>query len=256
MKIGLIGGKGFLGSTFYRCLSTTSHDFDLIQRENYNDFIGNKYDILINANGNSKKYLAINEPKRDFLESVSSIQKSLIDFDYLTYVLCSSVDVYDNFIDVNKNHEDVEIIPEQISKYGLHKYLGEMLVKNYSNKWLIFRLGGLIGDGLKKNPIFDLINNIPLRVSIDSSYQYINTDFVAKATFKILNEGIRNQIFNLCGTGLVCLNDVNYKLNRDIIYNSENVPLETYEINNNKISKYIKIPTSNKAVDDYLKIIK
>ena len=71
-----------------------------------------------------------------------------------------------------------------------------------------------------------------------------------------MNEGIRNQIFNLCGTGLVCLNDVNYKLNRDIIYNSENVPLETYEINNNKISKYIKIPTSNKAVDDYLKIIK
>lgn len=256
MKIGLIGGRGFVGSAFSRFISRSSFDLDIIEKDNYQDYIGNNYDILINANGNSKKYLATDNPEREFLESVNSIQKSLLDFSYSTYILCSTVDVYHNLTDINENHEDSIINPENISKYGLHKYLGELLVKNYSTRWLIFRFGGLIGPGLKKNPIYDLIHHIPLRVSINSSYQYINTDFAASAVFELLNQNISNRMFNLCGSGLICLNDVNSQLkNKRITYTSGNVPLETYHINTENVSKYIQIPTTKIVIGDYLESI-
>ena len=58
-----------------------SCDNDEINRENYNRYLGSRADILINANGNSKKYLAQEDPILEFEKSVLSVKKSLEDFD-------------------------------------------------------------------------------------------------------------------------------------------------------------------------------
>lgn len=57
IKIFLLGNKGFLGSFLEKDLNL---NFDVygINRKNYSKYLNKKCDIFINANGNSKKFLA------------------------------------------------------------------------------------------------------------------------------------------------------------------------------------------------------
>ena len=231
-----------------------SIDYYVIGRDNYNDFVGRKFDIIINANGNSKKFLATQKPREEFLETVASVQRSLLDFGFTTYVLCSTVDVYNDLGNPALNSEDARVDVSSISKYGLHKLLAEELVRNYSMSWLIFRFGGFVGPGLKKNSVYDLLNNVPLRVNVDSAYQYLPTDFAASAVFKILSMGVENQIFNLCGNGVVSLREVCSMVGwgDQVSYFDENPPLETYEVNIGKIKRIVEVPDSRHSVFDFV----
>ncbi len=255
MKVGVIGGNGFVGSAFSRFLERESVDYSVIGRDNYRDFVGKKFDVLVNANGNSKKFLAKENPLQEFSDTVVSVQRSLLDFEYSTYVLCSTVDVYNNLRDPRFNREDADIDPAAISKYGLHKLLAEKLVMNYAKSWLIFRFGGFVGPGLKKNSIYDLLNRVPLRVNVDSAYQYLPTDFAAEAVFKILSGKFENQIFNLCGNGVVSLREVIESVfpNYTAEYFGENPPVERYEINIEKISRHISVPNTKDSVFGFVK---
>ena len=51
--------------------------------------------------------------------------------------------------------------------YGLHRRLLEEFVESHFTNYLIVRLPGLVGPGLRKNVIFDLLNNNNLH-AIDS----------------------------------------------------------------------------------------
>ena len=52
---------------------------------------GMHFDAIVNANGNSKKYLAEQDPQLDYEMSVESVSRSLADFRFETYVFISSV---------------------------------------------------------------------------------------------------------------------------------------------------------------------
>jgi nucleoside-diphosphate-sugar epimerase len=258
MKVGVIGGNGFLGSAFSRNLKEKSIDYCVIEKDNYDDFVGGKFDLLINANGNSKKFLAAENPLLEFSSTVVSVQRSLLDFKYSMYVLCSTVDVYNNLRDPNFNHENVDIDRGGVSKYGLHKLLAEDLVRNYAKSWLIVRFGGFVGPGLKKNSIYDLVNNVPLRVNIDSAYQYLPTDFAADAVFQLALNKIEKEIFNLCGNGLVSLREVIETLfpAYQVKYYGDNPPVERYEINIGKIIKETAVPDTKNSVFDFVKSLR
>src|SRR5881397_1495230 len=90
----ILGGEGFVGSAFARLCQAQRRPYASITRENYRDFIGKSCEVLVNANGNSRKTLAANAPLSDFDASVRSVRQSLIDFRPETYVLLSSCDVY------------------------------------------------------------------------------------------------------------------------------------------------------------------
>lgn len=258
MKVGVIGGNGFVGSAFSRYFQKESIDCCVIGRENYHEFVGSRFDILINANGNSKKFLAAQNPQQEFSETVVSVQRSLLDFGYSVYVLCSTVDVYNDLKNPALNHEDADIDPSSISKYGLHKLLAENLVRNYASTWLIFRFGGFVGPGLKKNSIFDLLNYVPLRVNIDSAYQYLPTDFAAEAVFKIVSGNSGNEIFNLCGKGVVSLREVMTAAfpGYEVKYFGDDPPLERYEVNIDKVNRLVDVPSSKESVYAYVKSLK
>lgn len=258
MRVGVIGGNGFVGSAFTRYLQKEGSEYYVIGRDNYRDFVGSKFDVLINANGNSKKFLATGNPVQEFSDTVVSVQRSLLDFGYSLYILCSTVDVYTNLRDPEFNRENSNIDPSGISKYGLHKLLAEDLVKNYANSWLIFRLGGFVGPGLKKNSIYDLLNNVPLRVNIESAYQYLPTDFAAEAVFQMVSKKSEKQIFNLCGNGVVSLREVieSFFPDYQTKYFVGNPPVERYEINIEKIKQQVTIPETRDSVFRFVRSLR
>lgn len=252
MKTFILGGKGFVGSAFARFCARQEKDYRVVDLDNYEQMKGEACGLLINADGNSKKFLADENPVEDFRLSVLSVLQSLEDFKSKKYVLISSIDVYPDHSHPEKNREDTAIDTECLSRYGFHKYLSELLVKYYASSWIIVRLGGVLGPGLRKNPVFDLLNDVPLRTSEESRFQYLTTDAVAEIVFKLVEKGRWGEVFNICGTGTVTLREIRSWLNKPLCYFQERVPRERYEVNTEKIDQFFTLPDSREVARKFV----
>ncbi len=252
MKIFILGGRGFVGSAFARLCERESRDYSVIDLDNYEEMRGGACELLVNADGNSRKYLAAADPLEDFRLSVLSVLRSFSDFKFEKYAYISSVDIYPDHSNPAGNHEEVEIDGGLLSNYGFHKLLGELLVKHYLSRWLIVRMGGVLGEGLKKNPIFDLINDVPLRVNEESLYQYLPIDYVAETLFKLAEEERWGETYNFCGEGTVSLREVRSWLGKPLRTAGEVSSPERYEINNRKLSRIAEVPRTRDVVKNFI----
>lgn len=246
----IIGGEGFVGSAYTRWCQQNQVNHLVINRANYQNYIGTKCDLLINANGNSKKFLAKENPLAEFDASVRSVRQSLIDFPSKKYVFLSSCDVYPDCSNPESTQENTIINIVQQSPYGFHKYLAEQCVCHCHPDWLIFRMGGFVGEGLKKNPIFDILQGEKLWLHPESELQYINTDIAANAVMTIVKEGVNREIFNLCGNGLVRLQDI-IDLVKSPVKVDLNSPKVCYEVSINKIQSIVEIPLTYPTVVEF-----
>ena len=253
MKVFILGGKGFIGSAFVRFCEKEEIDYDCIDLDNYEAFRGRDCDILINVAGNSKKYLSNERPVEDFRFSLEALLSSFFDFSFSKYIYLSSIDVYADHEDPACNREDSILDIGKISHYGFHKYLGEQMVMHYISDWLIIRLGGVLGPGLKKNPVFDLIHDIPLRVDEKSEYQYLLTDYLAELVFGLIERDKWGEIFNICGEGTVSIEEISSWLNKTPQDYNENVSRERYKVNNEKISRLFPMPDSREVARKFVK---
>ena len=199
----LVGGQGFVGSAFNRLLTQRGVPHESITRESYPRAVGSRGTILINASANSRKYLADQDWAADFEASVVSVVRTLRDFSADLYVLLSSVDVYNVLDDPQQNAEDTVIDPLRLSTYGFHKYVAEGCVRRHASRWLIVRLAGMVGPGLKKNPVYDVLHGRPLSIHPDSQYQFMSTDAVAGVVWRLVESGETNRVVNVCGSGLI-----------------------------------------------------
>ena len=137
MNIGVIGGHGFVGSGVCAAFEAEKHDVHAISRENYHEMTGMHFDAIVNANGNSKKYLAEQDPHLDYEMSVESVSRSLEDFCFETYVFVSSGDVYSEADTGILCSETDEAVDRSLSHYGRNKRAAEDLVKSGSGRHLI-----------------------------------------------------------------------------------------------------------------------
>ena len=247
----IIGGKGFVGSGIARHCEKHGIDYQVITRENYHEFVGKSCDILINANGNSKKFLAKNEPKKEFLLSVNSVRDSLEDFKYNKYVFFSTCDVYNDCEHPEHNSEDAVIDIANQSPYGFHKYLAEQCVRHVAKDWLILRFGGFVGPNLKKNAIFDILNGGPLWLDPKSRLQFLHTDDSARIVFDLINAGLSREIFNVCGDGLVELQEVIQRTGKHVPV-QDNSPEVCYHVNIDKLKKITHVPETRKTVFEFV----
>lgn len=251
LKIIIIGGEGFVGSAYVRFCQQNNLDFLVINRSNYEQYIGTKCDLLINANGNSKKFLAKDNPLLEFDESVRSVRRSIVDFPSKKYIFLSSCDVYPDCSQPESTKEDTVIDITQQSPYGFHKYLAEQCVRHCHNDWLIFRMGGFVGQGLKKNAIFDILYGEKLWLHPNSELQYIHTDIASKAVMEIISKGYTQEIFNLCGNGLVKLQDVIDRTGSKVKVNDDSAPV-CYEVSIEKIQSLVNIPSTHETVMNFV----
>ena len=248
--ITIIGGQGFVGSAYVRLLTARGVPHRIVTRENYASLRGTACDVLINANGNSKKFLAAREPLNEFDQSVRSVAQSLEDFPCKTYVLLSTGDVYPDQSSPALTQEDAAIDPARQSRYGLHKCLAEQLVRGTRKEWLVMRMGGFVGPGLKKNAIHDMLTGGAVWLSPQSELQFISTDRAAQLVWTLVDKGVRNQVVNLGATGTVNLGALHRQIGSHSTFLPE-APTIRYEVSLDKLAKLsgAELPRSEDEVN-------
>jgi len=161
----LIGHSGFVGTTLLR-----QRSFDSLYRSaNIGSICNQIYDLVICCGAPAQKWLANREPQTD-KQNIQSLMDSLQTVEAKTFVLISTVDVHKTPVGVD---ESTPIEESSLHPYGLHRWYLEKFVEEKFSNHLIVRLPGLVGPGLKKNVIFDLLNQNNLSV-VDSrgSFQF------------------------------------------------------------------------------------
>lgn len=180
MENALIGFSGFVGSTLLK--QTT---FDALYRStNIADIENNTFDTVVCAGAPAQKWLANKEPESD-RQKIDGLIAHLKTINCKTFILISTVDVFKKPIGVN---ESSPIDTDGLHAYGLNRHHLELFVEQHFERFLIVRLPGLVGPGLRKNIIFDFLNNNNLQ-SIDSRgifqfYPMINLWFDIQTALK------------------------------------------------------------------------
>lgn len=249
----VIGGTGFVGSAYARLFARLGLEHRVINRATRDQFVGTHCDIVIDCSGNSKKFLAEREPLLDFDMSVRSVAQSLEAFPCDTYVLLSSGDVYPDHSDSARTQEEQVIDPATVSRYGRHKLLAEQLVRGGARNWLIMRMGGFIGPGLKKNAIFDILSEAPVWLSPDSELQFISTDRAAGLVWRLIEKGVRREVINLSAKGLVNIGRLCDRLGTRPEFKPQ-APKVRYELNLNKLVRLYDgaLPNSEDEVNKFI----
>jgi nucleoside-diphosphate-sugar epimerase len=256
MRVTIIGAEGFVGSAFARLLQSRA-DVELacVTRGNYDQFAGQHSDVVIEAACNSRKFLADENPAAEFEASVTHRLKTLLQFPATLHVHISSVDVYSDLTSPKTTGEDSVINLQTTSRYGVHKYLAEQLVQHYAQRWLILRLAGMVGPGLRKNPVFDILNGRPLRVHPDSRYQYMNTDDVARIGWGLVEKETAGAIFNVCGAGVISMQEISKIAGKEMDLSA--VPSDArpriVEADNSKLGRLFELPKTTETVRHFLR---
>ena len=149
MHNGLIGYTGFIGTNL-------DGPFDPHHRFNSKniDFIkGMEFDHLIVAGAPGVKWYANQNPEDD-LQSIKSLMLNLSEVTCNSVTLISTIDVYGNTQNVTEDDE-----PTPACKYGEHRLMLERFISDGFSDELVLRLPGLFGQGLRKNALYDFINN-------------------------------------------------------------------------------------------------
>lgn len=155
----LIGNTGFVGTTLLR-----QRKFDsLFNSSNISEIKAQNFDLVFCAGASAQKWAANRDPLSD-LQKVQCLISNLNTISCNVFVLISTVDVFKSPIGVDENTPVDEV---GLHAYGLHRRLLEKFVESHFPNHLIVRLPGLVGPGLRKNVIFDFLN--------DNNLQAINS---------------------------------------------------------------------------------
>lgn len=150
-NVALIGHTGFVGSILCK-----QHAFTHFYRStNIDEIRRQKFNLVVCAGAPAKKWLANQQPAQD-LQTLKHLMNCLEDITCNQFILISTVDVFKNPIEIN---EASAVDEKDLHAYGLHRRWLEKFVEQRFDRHLIVRLPGLVGPGLRKNIIFDLLNN-------------------------------------------------------------------------------------------------
>jgi nucleoside-diphosphate-sugar epimerase len=108
----------------------------------------------------------------------------------------------------------------------------------------------MVGPGLRKNPVFDILNRQPLRIHPDSRYQFMHTGDVARILWDLARSKLRKEIFNLCGDGLISPREIAAFAGKSLdltLLPAESAP-RIVDVNIGKISKIVRIPHTTETV--------
>ena len=223
----ILGSKGFIGSHLvdffsgqghlvtgcdlteyahtnytYHKLSIHSTDFDSI-------FTGQPFDICINASGSGNVGYSMEHPCTDFESNTYSVAKVLDTIRKFQpgcrYIQLSSAAIYGNPQQLPVV-EEASLAP--LSAYGWHKYMSELLCKEYYQlyevKNVILRPFSVYGRGLRKQLLWDLCvklsgqSRVELFGTGDESRDFIHIDDLMQAVDRIIVNGLfEGEIYNV-----------------------------------------------------------
>lgn len=222
-----------------------------ITKENYTSFIHTSFDIVINANGNSKRFWANKNVLEDFALSTTSVYKSIFDFPAALYIYISSSDVYVDHTGSKTTKESQYIQTSALSSYGLHKYMSELLVKRHSKNYLILRCSMMLGSKPKKGPLYDILQKHPLYIAKESRLQMITTKEIAKCLYFLTKKKITNKIYNIGGKGTILFSNIQKFVDLPVFF-SKDAEKQQYEMNVTVLADVYPLKTSSVYLQDFL----
>ena len=164
----LIGHTGFIGNVLKKDVIGeyyNSKNIKDIQFKNFND--------VYRAGVSSTKWLANKNPDLD-KSNINDLFESIKTINCEKIILISTIGVYDNE-PYGRNRKELEI----------------KLSKIFKEKLMIVRLPAVYGDGLKKNLLYDLLNDCLINdVNLNDTYQWYNVNTLKYDIDNFLKKGI------------------------------------------------------------------
>jgi len=184
MKNSIIGYTGFIGKNLIRQKKFTN----FYNSKNINQIYRNKFNITIICAPHAKKWWANKYPKKDTL-IVNNLLKNLKKIKTKKIIFISTIDVYNK---KNLQNENSKIIFNEANFYGSNRLKIEKFIINNFDDYHIVRLPALFGKNLKKNILYDLMNDNNLnKIQIKSKFQWYFVDDLMKDIKKIMKKKIR-----------------------------------------------------------------
>lgn len=184
MRTALIGHTGFVGGNLKKQYEFT----DFYNSKNFQKMKEQEYDIVVCAGVSAVKWRSNKEPEKD-LADIKSLEAVLETIHAGHFILISTIDVYPI---AQGRDEDFDCSSIENHAYGTHREKFEMFCNQRFDNCTIVRLPGLFGDGLKKNVIYDLLNDNCLEmINRQSSFQYYYLKHLWKDIKKALDSNIR-----------------------------------------------------------------
>ena len=160
-KIALIGSSGLIGKIIFRSLKKKNCKIYKYNSKNIKNIKYKKFYKIYCAGLPAEKWKANKFPNRDkknSLKLLNNLKSTKCD----KFYLISTIDIY-------KAGED----------YGKNRLHFEYKIKKIFSKYLIIRLPGVFGNGLKKNIIYDLLNKKNLEnISKEDYFQWYNLKYL------------------------------------------------------------------------------
>ena len=183
MSKALIGYTGFVGGNLLAQQSFSA----CFNSANIGSIEGQSFDLLVCAGVPAAKWLANKEPARD-RQVIQGLMQHLGKVAARKLILISTVDVYPCPVDVD---EDSSIDSALCQPYGRHRLELEQFVLNNFDA-MVVRLPGLFGRGIKKNIIFDFLNNNNIdQINPRGIFQFYYLNYLSRDIDIGLNNSIR-----------------------------------------------------------------
>jgi hypothetical protein len=148
----LVGHTGFVGSNL---LASGSYEA-AFNSKNFRDMAGREFSEVVCAGVSAAKWIANKDPEGD-RAAIAALTDVLAEAKIGRFVLISTIDVYpDPSAGLD---EKADLAGKPSHAYGLHRLELESWVRKRFADHLIVRLPALYGPGLKKNAIYDLVND-------------------------------------------------------------------------------------------------
>jgi nucleoside-diphosphate-sugar epimerase len=164
----IIGYTGFVGSNL---IQQSQYDY-FYNSKNIAEIADKNFDLLVCSGAPATKWIANQKPTED-KQNIQYLIDCLQKVRAKQVILISTVDVYISPVEVT---ESTPIILDGLHPYGSHRRELEIFIDNNFDS-LIVRLPGLFGEGLKKNIIYDFLNNNRLdNIHRDSVFQFYNLE--------------------------------------------------------------------------------
>jgi nucleoside-diphosphate-sugar epimerase len=166
----IIGASGFIGSNLARELPSATH----VSRQDLksgNFFTGSR---LFIAAPSASKWLVNQEPASD-LQNIETLFKYVKTYiETVEIILISTIDVYEDPRAANEDSPTLNSL-----NYGGNRKILEDLLGTLASNLRVARFGGLFGQGLKKNILFDLHNlryEELIKYNAESLFQYLSVE--------------------------------------------------------------------------------
>jgi sugar phosphate isomerase/epimerase len=180
----LVGYTGFVGKNIKEQLYFN----DYYNSKNIQDLEGKYYDEIYFTAMPGTKWIANKFPEED-TKTLNYFKELLINVKTNKFILISTIDVYDN----KDNTDELYNNFRENHTYGKNRLNFEKYIQQKFNNHMIIRLPGLFGKYLKKNLLYDLINQNNLHnINLNDKLQWydmknIISDIKKYNDYKLIN---------------------------------------------------------------------